>query len=320
MPGFYTHYLFGRTTYPLIKQNYLRYIINKEKRAYCLGLEGPDFLFYFLPSYVFHKQNLGSLLHEQRTGCFLFHLLQTCDTFEDPKERQIAEAYAAGFLGHYYLDCTCHPYVYSLTGFQMKKNQRYYSRHIEFETELDRELLDYFLHCRPSQLPQHQIIHLSAQQWDVVSTLLSKAICLTYPEKINNYPILKTAILSMRLGTYILSDKHGLKRPAVRKVEKLLWGYYPISPLIPTDSPVMTEDVCNRTKQPWHNPWKPEDTSDAGFLELFEQARRDYLTILAMLDRLFSTRTNGYDTEQFRTLQKALGNRNYHSGLACDNS
>ena len=319
MPGFYTHYLFGTTTYPHIKQHYLKQIIGEEKRAYCLGLEGPDFLFYFLPSYVFHKQNLGSILHEQRTGCFLFHLLETCDYFEDPEERQIAEAYVAGFLGHYYLDCTCHPYVYCFTDFHMKKNQRYYSKHIEFETELDRKLLEHYLHCKPSRIPQHQVIRLSGKQWDVVSTLLSKALCMTFPEKFSNYSILKVAVLSMRLGTFALSDQHGLKRPVIRKLERLFWGYYPISPLIPTDTPKISQDVCNVDKQTWHNPWKPEITSNASFFDLFEDARKDYLKALAKADRLFATRKAGYAPDLLRDLKNFLGNRNYHSGLSNDN-
>lgn len=319
MPGFYTHYLFGTTTYPHMEQNYLKRIISEEKRAYCLGLQGPDFLFYFLPSYLFHKQNLGSILHEQRTGSFLFHLVKICDSFKNPAQRQIAEAYTAGFLGHYYLDCTCHPYVYNMTGFHMKKSQRYYSRHIEFETELDRVLLDHYLHCRPSQLPQYHLIRLSAQQWDVVSTLLSQAIYLTFPDKINSYSILKAATLSMRLGTFLLSDKHGLKRPAVRKLEQLFWGYHPISPLIPTDTPKITRDVCNMERQTWHNPWKPDQTSRATFFELFDQAREDYLAALTKADSLFAARTDRYDPRLLRELKNTLGNRNYHSGLPCEN-
>ncbi len=72
MPGFTTHYLFGQNTYKQLKKSSLKKIIQANRAAYHLGLQGPDLFFYYLPSYMIHANNIGSVAHTEDTGKFLY--------------------------------------------------------------------------------------------------------------------------------------------------------------------------------------------------------------------------------------------------------
>ncbi len=66
MPGFTTHYLFGLHAYRKFAPSSLKQTIQKHHAAYSLGLQGPDLFFYFLPSYIIHKNNIGSVAHTEK--------------------------------------------------------------------------------------------------------------------------------------------------------------------------------------------------------------------------------------------------------------
>ncbi|MBW5447362.1 hypothetical protein GE107_14995 [Cohnella sp. CFH 77786] len=128
MPNIWAHIQFGREflaerTDPLPDDPAWR-------RAFQLGCQGPDFLFYhrFLPWQQATALNrLGSLMHGTRCGPFLLSL------FERMLGRGEADpvvGFALGFLMHHILDRHLHPFVFSRSGFRKWHHQR-------FETAMD---------------------------------------------------------------------------------------------------------------------------------------------------------------------------------------
>ena len=118
MPGFTTHYLFGVDACRRLTSTSMHNMIRRDHSAYALGLQGPDLFFYSLPSYLMHRKNIGDLAHRKDTGQFFANLLQSRKLFAGKKHSlSIADAYICGFMGHYTLDCTIHPYVYAFTGY-----------------------------------------------------------------------------------------------------------------------------------------------------------------------------------------------------------
>lgn len=145
MPGFTTHYLFGVDACRRLTSTSMHNMIRRDHSAYALGLQGPDLFFYYLPSYLMHRKKIGDLAHRKDTGQFFANLLQSRKLFAGKKHSlSIADAYICGFMGHYTLDCTIHPYVYAFTGYNAQtppSNTEYFGQHAYFETELDSELL-----------------------------------------------------------------------------------------------------------------------------------------------------------------------------------
>ena len=81
MPGFTTHYLFGLNSFRELEEPDLVSCIRKFPHAFCMGLQGPDIFFYYLPSYLRSSGNIGQLAHHKNTGVFLIQLLKSKDMF-----------------------------------------------------------------------------------------------------------------------------------------------------------------------------------------------------------------------------------------------
>ena len=336
MPGFTTHYLFGRAACQKLAKLPLKEAIRIHHAAYSLGLQGPDLFFYFLPSYAIHKNNIGSVAHTQKTNTFLRHLLESRGLFPRQREQKIAEAYLAGFLGHYALDTRCHPYVYWKTEFS-GKTSRYHGKHIEFETAIDKELLWACRNLPPSAFRQSSAIRLTRLQMRTITRVLHYAYAKAYPE-LGILPVtIWASIRSHQLGTAFLHDPSGRKKAVIGALEKLILGHTLFSALIPGNSPVTHGDPLNLRHGEWKNPWDTGAVSHASFLELMEGAQKEYLETLVELDGLFAVgtgkeigeirRTNRcfpvespyirdpQYRERMETLLAHLGNLSYHSGL-----
>ena len=93
MPGFTTHYLFGIDACRRLTSTSMHNMIRRDHSAFALGLQGPDLFFYYLPSYLMHRKNIGDLAHRKDTGQFFANLLQSRKLFAGKKHSlSIADA------------------------------------------------------------------------------------------------------------------------------------------------------------------------------------------------------------------------------------
>ncbi len=315
MPGFTTHYLFGLNTYKQLNHLPIKKIIKENPSAYSLGLQGPDIFFYFLPSHLIHSKNIGSIAHQKHTGKFLYYLLESHKLFTEPKEQRIADAYIAGSLGHYVLDTCCHPYIYWKTDFQ-EKSTRYYGNHVDLESVIDTELLQFYKHRLPSQFREDSTIMLTRLQMRIISSCLSYAYAKTYPELRIFYAAMWISIRSMQVGIRLLHDSTGRKKPRLERLEYMVLGYPLLSSMIPSDSPSLHHDPLNVLHRKWHNPWDETFHSTDSFFDLLEDSQTYYTSILTSLSDILFCSTSPADWRaKTNKLLKKLGNKSYHSGL-----
>ena len=126
MPASYAHYRFGKQVLADLPGD-VRQCIQRFRRMYDLGLQGPDFFFYYHPYLKTAIGALGNTFHSQ-TGEEFFTQAAKAATSD------AAKAYLYGLLGHYCLDSTCHPYVNQLEDIGE-------ARHVPLESEFERFLL-----------------------------------------------------------------------------------------------------------------------------------------------------------------------------------
>lgn len=126
MPASYAHYRFGKLLLPTLPPD-ARQCIQRFRRMYDVGLQGPDFFFYYNPVMKTAVGALGGQFHSQ-SGRDVFH--QACAA----AHTEAGRAYLYGLLGHYCLDSGCHPYVQTVVDSGR-------ARHIALESEFDRYLL-----------------------------------------------------------------------------------------------------------------------------------------------------------------------------------
>lgn len=314
MPGFVTHYLFGVDAYKMLPQNKIKKNIKKNHCAFALGLQGPDVFFYYPPSHIFHKQNIGDLAHRENTKAFFSYLMESRSHYDNnPELQDIADAYLTGFLGHYTLDCTAHPYVYAFTNYDAEnppKTVDYFGQHAYFETELDNELLYAKRHMLPSEFRQNATIFLTQTQRRVISEMLTYAYKNTYPDYKVHMLDVGMATRCMKLGTRLLRDPSGQKKVMVRLVEKLLLGRPLISPMVPSDLYQFVADPLNLTHKKWIHPWTGV-SSDESFINLYNKAQTHYnlriVNFYALIDQ-------GFTAADQKEFMGEYGNRSFLSG------
>ena len=110
MPSTYAHYRFGNRVLPELTPE-VRAIFQQHRRIFDLGLQGPDFFFYYKLGKKTPIRQLARTYH-YRPGREVFSKI--CRELKYPPEKELAYLY--GLLGHFCLDSNCHPLVHQLTG------------------------------------------------------------------------------------------------------------------------------------------------------------------------------------------------------------
>lgn len=313
MPGFVTHYIFGTEAYRRQSHPTLKRTLHTHNAAYALGLQGPDIFFYYLPSYVLHGHNIGALAHTSGTNAFFHGLLHGYRQLSAPADRRIAEAYLTGYLGHYLLDTTCHPYIYAMTHFT-GRTKDYFSRHAYLETDIDTALLALKLHRRPGNFFIGDTMRLTARQKRVITDLLWYAYHYAFPEYRLHRFTMRLGIFSIRLGLRILRDRSGQKKVLFRFLEKHFLGYPLFSPLIASDTLFFRTDPFNLRHASWTNPWDSGLVSTESFFDLYRRAMRRYVAMTQTLHDALSA--DGADAaRKIRAFLEEYQNLSFHSGL-----
>lgn len=126
MPASYAHYRFGKLLLPTLPTD-VRQCIQRFRRMFDTGLQGPDIFFYYN---IFGKSAIGDLgkqFHRQ-SGQELF--TRVCAQADS----EAARAYLYGLLAHYCLDSQIHPFVNRMVSIGE-------ANHVALESEFERVLL-----------------------------------------------------------------------------------------------------------------------------------------------------------------------------------
>lgn len=129
MPNLYAHYSLGLRALPRMSAPQAE-IVKEHANAFILGLQGPDVFFY---GSIFHDglaSDFGSKLHIYSGRQVFEKMLSPYKNKPIPSD---VKAYMMGFLGHYSLDVTAHPYVFDVQGD--------IAHHRALETDFDSYLL-----------------------------------------------------------------------------------------------------------------------------------------------------------------------------------
>lgn len=129
MPSTYAHRRFGTNVLEHLPDE-LRAQLEQNRELYDIGLHGPDAV--LLPCCQVQPGGCIGQRHARGAGAGLFDRARRVVHCE--ADRDAALAYALGFVCHFALDSTCHPYVEQFT-------RESGVTHCEIETEFDNMLL-----------------------------------------------------------------------------------------------------------------------------------------------------------------------------------
>ncbi|MDL2220563.1 zinc dependent phospholipase C family protein [Eubacteriales bacterium OttesenSCG-928-N14] len=210
MPQIYTHYLVGTDALSLMDEA-LRSRIQQHLPYYLFGLQGPDFFFYYQvwpPRVSSAPTKAGHAMHNRHPNATFAAMLQYIQSVEgENKERLLA--YLAGYLSHYALDSTAHPYVLANCG--IKKN------HTLFETLMDRQLL-HERGIEPDDMPAYTLL-MDGVSGRVIAPMIQYVLHAVFDTDLSTKQI-EDAMASHRNVYRLMVDKTGRKRAVFRVMEK----------------------------------------------------------------------------------------------------
>lgn len=278
MPDCVTHYLFGRKILKLFP-NEIKTAVDADKDAYLWGLQGPDLLYF---SEMVRSQALplkvGIELHKADSNIVFSELLQYIIYHKrDPDYKHLC-AYLYGFVCHYALDKTCHPFVnYFSTASHGEAFAHRHGMHALIESDID-----------------------SLMYKKITGSTISSVKIETYYKRKGSFqlPISNLYVyLAKRITGKVLELRQALKSfSSYITFTNATYGpsgqvFYafakPIELILNKNGAVtnyikhnnILRDSLNIKGKEWYNPRHPEQKSNATFPELFEASRIEAITL-----------------------------------------
>lgn len=264
-----------------------------DKSAFFWGAQGPDFLFchrYFQVSAQKRTRSLqayGSALHKTPPSQTLSAMRDFLSRHDGPTYR----SYVLGFVCHYALDSTAHPYVNAraveLAAGNAHENSS--TMHGEIESSLDAVVLRWKTGALPSQIRLKDLFPKNEGVQRQIACLYREVLFAVYGQDVPEDSLYQATGDAHFLFS-CCTDRTGLKRSLFNRLERGR-PHYVTSHLVP-----LTEDPeldCANTR---HEEWVWRDVaSRQDFFQLYEQA----LELAVELG-------NHFDTVDFK---KATGDR-----------
>ena len=294
MPDIVVHAAFGRD----VKQALPEEIRTKlADGPYTFELFGPDLWFMYQPWK--RREGRGRRMHTTRPGAFLMALADRVKCSAAPED---LFSYLAGFLCHYALDSTAHPYVIHIT----EEKVRFPRGHMSFEHSLDVMELrraglegkrhavteNYFPRCRLPESIREDIngVFKSVYGWDDCWSALNRSAGRHY---------LIYRVIENPAGLYTRLTRL-TKHPTLKS-----FSY--------AESHFNGTDVENNEKREWTHSHDPSISSAATFGDLRADAQQLAVQLITAAYRcLFTGETSR------KELAEIIGNRSYLSGLDAD--
>lgn len=264
MPACLTHHQFFKDVLERLPQP------DADLYAYAWGAQGPDFLFChrYLQAAARKElrslQEYGSALHKTQPSLTLSAMWEFLRRRDDAAYR----SYVMGFLCHYALDSTAHPYV-NARAHQLAEERPWETpstMHCEIEAALDAIVLRWKTGALPSEVKLADCFPKNEGLQRKIACLYREVLFTIYGADVPEAELYQ-ATKDARFIFAACTDRTGLKRLIFERLEKGRPRYV-ASHLVPiTEDP--DPDFANDSHSPWE--WQGK-SSEQSFYELYEEA------------------------------------------------
>ncbi|MDD4316330.1 MAG: zinc dependent phospholipase C family protein [Clostridia bacterium] len=298
MPSNVVHYYFSNYVLENLKPE-IASVINKNSRAFHVGAQGPDLLFYLrlekapLPmlGYDIHDEFVAEKIFAESAE---YAAMQASDTLK---------AFLMGQLCHYALDANLHPYIIQkaldLAQFY-KENEKEYM-HVLFESALDYICIRDNLKKNSRLYRSHKNLRISSAHRAEIGRYYSEIVAPLMNRKLPQKTAEKSLRL-MKLFLWITDDVLGMKYLFLRCVEKVARMPKCLSSFIRPMKEHKGEDWLNHTRAPYPMFHKESVMSEKTVEERTDEARTD---AIALINDFYGCLTSGKKPDG------ALYQRNY---------
>ncbi len=275
-----------------------------------IGAQGPDPLYYNVSKKereAYHY--IANRIHDTDTRLFFKNMVSYV------KKNLDIETYSflLGFICHYALDVTIHPYVYHNVGVYKADDpstHQYRGLHLKFERSIDAVMIQKDLGIPSRKFRLHQKYFPKTEVPEDICKIMDYTVKATYGRD-NAGTMYKAAIKKMYKNVRnIITDRFGIKK-SISKVLDLFGN----SDMYLQDLSFFNHvekgyDFLNEKKNTWYHPVTNAPSTES-VDELFEKARLFAHNLIRQVDAYLG---NGDEPN----LDDVFTNLSFNSGLDCD--
>jgi hypothetical protein len=275
------------------------------REAYLLGAQGPDplFLLGIFPLRLNSRPlGYGHRVHQRRTGAFLLALLR-----QGREGHAVARGFALGFLTHYALDTTVHPYVYAHS---LGRDGRYHS-HIHMRLEKRWDTLYFHRDGERGTAVTMPDVQEARAIWPEIAAIWAKAMAEVFPGEAISEELALKALQDTARANRLTHSPRGVKYALVWAAERLI-GKPGVATSQMSPRFLPRTDFVNAAHRPWRNPAAPDAERNEGLAELWDQALQRAQALLQAGARYLSGEMDEADMAQL------IGNLGYSTAIEAE--
>lgn len=262
MPASATHYILAKEVQNSLDDS-LKESVNKT--AYYFGAQGPDFLFMHRALPYMSGESIreyGDKIH----GALPSKTLNAIRDFVNQEENPVYRSYALGFMCHYALDSTAHPYINAITE-ELLEDEVTETRetvHGEIESSLDSIMIRSKSNKLPTDVKFKKFFPKDEVIQRAVSKLYSYIIKELFNEEVSKEQIYQATNDARALMSF-LTDRTTIKQRFFDRLERGK-PHMITSHIVPiTENPEF--DYANTSQTEWGS----ESRTDS-FFELYDES------------------------------------------------
>ena len=313
MPATVTHAFFVKDVYDILPSNISRKL--DLERCKMFGQSVDSLYFYNLLSFKSGKKmrDFKNYFHKNKSQDFFINLLKY---IKDNKiDDQDTYSFLMGFICHYVLDSTIHPYVFYKTGSFNKKRPstyKYNNVHHFMETFIDNDMLKRRMKCNPYKYDFVSFCFDNSSFSIYLNDTIDNVFYNTF--KVKNmseiyYKSLRQMDTCLRL---FRKDPYGIKKFIYKTIDtftpKNAFRFESISYHYPLED---KHNFLNNDHNLWRNPVDYDMTSTDAFVDL-------YIKAIKKAKELIISSFN-YLNDEDVNLEELFENLSYITGLDCNN-
>lgn len=316
MPKVLTHAYFILDVYEeLDKKSQKR--LTKHKEYLKTFAESINILYLYNFNSFKNKKKVKNLIynfHAKKTKEFFETLIKYIKDNKLEKNPEII-ALLYGFISHYVLDITLHPYIYYKGGLFSKKNKgsyRYNGLHEEIESYFDAYMIYTKENIEPKKFKLYQFLYNIESLSPEVISMLNSVFKETYNQENVGHLYLKSIKKGKTIIKKFMYDPFGYKKKIYKIIDKI--------------TPKSTKKLINLSycihhkkkqyylnldKNIWHHPTAQNETYDYSFIEMYK------IAILKTLDIINKINLILYEKNDIEILDEVFSDLSYETARPC---
>lgn len=313
MPSIYTHYKFGIDVLAKLDKN-TQNLIRPKKDYYYIFNQSFDTLYYYNFLSLKKGSDIRSFAHHAHrcnTNKFFANAINYIidNSLEENSEVMV---FLYGFLNHYALDTTMHPYLNYKSGRYNpldKSTKKYKGVHTTIEIMLDK-----YMYEKNTKLPwnNYKIYHDFLKKLEFSSTLV-EALNTIFKDTFDKENIGNIYNISNNQSALIyrllVKDKCGIKKKGYKMLDFFTPNKDSLYSSFSWYIKEFDTSLLNKNHLPWCNPVSNEEMYEDSFMELYLKAQNYAINLINETNKVIFERKN------INALLDLLGNKNYETGL-----